>query len=335
MNRKFKKCFITGISGSGGSYMAEKVFEMDNKIKVFGSYRSVGYTKILKKKIKNIKLFKTDLKNYKKVFKDLKNSKPDLIFHFASNADVRYSFENPIYYAQNNNLITVNLLEAVRRLKLKSLIVIISTSEVYGKVSEKDIPLTEDQRFNPINPYAASKAYQDTISQIYQKSFGMNIIITRMFSYTNARRTNLFQTSFANQIIKISQKKQKILKHGNLKSVRTFLDIDDAMNAYWLTAKKGKIGEIYNIGGNKIISVKQFLDKLKEFSKLNLITKIDKKLLRPNDVTLQITKSSKFRKHTGWKPKVSFETSVKKLIIECRWLMQNFKDYEKIGKVNV
>ena len=69
MNRKFKKCFITGISGSGGSYMAEKVFEMDNKIKVFGSYRSVGYTKILKKKIKNIKLFKTDLKIIKKFLK--------------------------------------------------------------------------------------------------------------------------------------------------------------------------------------------------------------------------------------------------------------------------
>ena len=105
------------------------------------------------------------------------------------------------------------------------------------------------------------------------------------------------------------------------------------MNAYWLTAKKGKIGEIYNIGGNKIISVKQFLEKLKKFSKIYIPCKVDKNLLRPTDVTLQITKSSKFRKHTGWKPKVFFEESVKKLLVECKWLSENFKDYEKIGKV--
>jgi len=149
----------------------------------------------------------------------------------------------------------------------------------------------------------------------------MNIVITRMFSYTNARRSNLFQTSFANQIALIENKKKKSLSHGNLKSVRTFVDIDDAMEAYWLAATRGKIGEIYNIGGSKVISVKQFLEQLIKLSKVTIITKLDKKLLRPQDVTLQIPKVSKFRRHTGWKPKVSFNNSVKKLLNECR----NFK----------
>ncbi len=318
--RKFARCFITGITGSGGSYFAEKVHQKSPKTKIFGSYRSTGYSKILKQKIKNLNLIKVDLINFVKLKEVIKKVNPDLIYHFASNADVRGSFDNPIDFSKNNNSLTLNLLEAVRQLKIKPLIVVCSSSEVYGKVSRKDIPLTEKQKFNPVNPYAATKAFQDFMSQIYLNSFGLKIIITRMFSYTNARRKNLFQTSFANQIIDIELGKQKILTHGNLNSIRTFIDIDDAMEAYWLTALKGKIGEIYNIGGDKIISVKNFLNELCKNSTVNIICKIDKNLLRPTDVTLQITDSKKFRKDTGWKPKIKFQKSVIRLIKECKEL---------------
>ena len=316
--RKFKKIFITGITGSGGSYLAEYVNKVNKNIKIYGSYRSIGYKKILENNIKNIKLFKLDLRNFDKTKKVIQKVKPDALFHLASNANVRDSFDNPIKFADNNNSITLNILESIRKLKLKTLVMICSTSEVYGAVTKKDIPISESQKINPVNPYAATKAFQDIISQIYFKCYKLNIVITRMFSYTNARRMNLFQTSFASQIAKIESKKKKFLTHGNLQSVRTFVDIDDAMRAYWLAAKKGKIGEIYNIGGNKIISVGEFLNQLISLSKEKIHTKIDQKLLRPQDVTLQIPKTSKFKNHTGWKPKVSFKDSVKKLLNECR-----------------
>ncbi len=316
--RKFKRIFITGITGSGGSYLAEYIYKKNKKINIYGSYRSTGYKTTIEKKIKNLKLFKLDLKNYNKTQKILHKVRPDAIFHLASNADVRDSFDNPLKFADNNNSITLNLLESIRRLKLKTLIMICSTSEVYGAVTKKDIPIDENQPISPVNPYAATKAFQDIISQIYYKCYKLNIVITRMFSYTNARRMNLFQTSFANQIAMIERKQKDFLTHGNLKSVRTFVDINDAMNAYWLAAKKGKVGEIYNIGGNKIISVGEFLNELISLSSVKIKTKIDKKLLRPQDVTLQIPKTSKFKKHTGWRPLVPFRTSVKNLLQECR-----------------
>ena len=320
IDRKFNKCLITGITGSGGSYLAEKINKISPKTKIYGTFRSVGFKKILQSNIKNLKLEKEDLKNFKKLKKVIKRINPDLIFHFASNADVRSSFDDPLEFSTNNNSITINLLESIKQTKKNPLIVICSSSEVYGKVSRKDIPLTEKQKFNPVNPYAATKAFQDFISQIYMNSFNLNIIITRMFSYTNARRKNLFQTAFANQIIEIERKEKKILKHGNLNSVRTFIDIDDAMEAYWLTATRGKIREIYNIGGDKIISVKNFLKELCLVSKEKILCKVDKNLLRPTDVTLQITNSKKFRKHTGWKPKIKFNESVIKLLKECKKL---------------
>lgn len=319
MSRKFKKCLITGITGSGGSYLAEYIIKKNKNIKVFGLYRSLGNLNLLKKKYnKKIFFIKVDLRNYKKLKNIIKKIKPDVIFHIASNADVRRSFDYPIECTHNNNTITSNLLESLRQLKLNPITLICSTSEVYGAVKKKDIPIKEEQKFSPANPYAVSKAFQDLLSQVYFKSFGLNIIITRMFSYTNARRHNLFQTSFANQIVKIERGELNCLKHGNLNSIRTFVDIEDAMEAYWLAATKGKIGEIYNIGGNKIISVKNFLQELNKLSKCKIKCSIDKSLLRPQDVTLQIPDVSKFKRHTGWQAKINFKDSVKKLLNECR-----------------
>ena len=316
INRKFKKCLITGITGSGGSYLAEHILLKDKKIKIFGIYRSPGYKKVLKNK--RIRLFRGNLSNFIKTQNIIKKINPDIIFHLASNANVRESFDFPKKIIENNNAITLNLLEVVRRNKIDPLIIIISTSEIYGNVSKKDVPIKETKNINPVNPYSVSKAFQDLLSQVYYKSFGLKIIITRMFSYINARKSYLFQTSFAKQIAEIEKGKRKILTHGNLSSVRNIIDISDAMEAYWLTAKKGKIGEIYNISGNKVISVGNYLKELKKLSNVKIKSKIDKKLIRPVDVTLQIADSKKFKKDTQWSPKISFKESMKKLLDECR-----------------
>jgi GDPmannose 4,6-dehydratase/GDP-4-dehydro-6-deoxy-D-mannose reductase len=319
MSRKFKRCLITGITGSGGSYLAEFILKVEKKIKIYGFYRSNGYLKFLNDKYKNrIKFIKVDLKNFKNIKKYLKIIRPDLIFHLASDADVKKSFDYPIENAKNNNLITINLLEAVRKAQVNPVIIICSSSEVYGNVIKKNMPISENFPIMPINPYAATKAYQDLISQIYQKTFGLKIIITRMFSYTNARRGNLFQTAFARQIAMIENNKKKTLFHGNLKSIRTFIDIEDAMNAYWLTAKKGKIGEIYNIGGKTTISVKKYLFKLIKMARSKIVCKKKSELIRPKDITLQIPNVAKFKKHTGWIEKVSFNKSINKLLEESR-----------------
>ena len=318
INRNFKKCLITGITGSGGSYLAEHILSKNNKIKIFGIYRSAGNKNLLKSK--RIKLLKGNLCNFNKTQKIIKKINPDLIFHLASTANVRESFDLPRKTIENNNAVTLNLLEVIRINKINPLIIICSTSEVYGKVSKKDIPIKETKNINPVNPYSVSKAFQDLLSQSYFKSYGLKIIITRMFSYTNARRNDLFQTAFANQIANIERGKKKILIHGNLNSVRNIIDINDAMEAYWLTAKRGKIGEIYNISGKKVITVGNYLKELKKLSYVKIKSKIDKKLLRPVDVTLQIANTKKFVRDTHWSPKISFKKSMKNLLQECRKL---------------
>ena len=319
MNRKFKKILITGITGSGGSYLAEHILKKKIKSKIFGLYRSEKNLKKLDQSlVKKIITKKVDMNNYNKLKRIIKEINPDLIYHLATHAHVRESFDKPILTTSNNTLITVNLLESIRKLKINPLLIICSSSEVYGVVKKNEMPINEKQKIAPINPYAATKSFQDFISQIYQKSFNLKIIITRMFSYTNARNQKLFQTAFAKKVIQIEKGEIKKLKHGNLSSIRTILDKDDAMEAYWLTATKGHVGEVYNIGGSKTISVKNFLKELIKLSKKKIKTELDKNLLRPQDIKLQIVNSSKFKKHTGWKPLISFKESLQKLLNDCR-----------------
>tara|TARA_X000000950_G_scaffold284442_1_gene387573 strand:+ start:8677 stop:9648 length:972 start_codon:yes stop_codon:yes gene_type:complete len=317
-NRNFKKCLITGISGSGGSYLAQYLRRKNKNLKILGTTRRDSFK--LKKELRKVaKIKKLDLNNFSKLKQFLRSNKPDLIYHLASYADVRKSFLKPTEVIENNYKITINLLEAIKKLKINPLIIICSTSEVYGDVKKNQIPIKENLLMQPVSPYALSKCFQDLTAQVYYKAYKLNIIITRMFSYTNARRFNLFQSSFAKQIVDIEKGRKKILRHGNLNSVRTLIDTKDALEAYWLAAKRGKIGEIYNISGKDVMSVKQVLKFLIKNSNKKIKSKLSRNLVRPKDVTLQIASSKKFMKDTNWKPKIRANESLLNLLNTLRF----------------
>lgn len=318
--RQFKKILITGISGSGGSYLADYIVENHPEVEVHGLARwhSTSSNGNLSKCIDKITLHEADLTDLSSVYRVLDEVKPDGIFHIASYANVRNAFITPLSVIQNNVMGTANLFEAVRMARLDPYIQLCSTSEVYGKVDPKYVPINEECPINAVNPYSVSKVTQDLLGQSYFLSYGMKIIRTRMFAYINPRRGDLFATSFAKQVALIEAGKKDVLYHGNLDSTRTLIDVRDAMESYWVALCKCEPGETYNIGGEKVIKVGEFLDVLKQKAKVEIKSEVDPKLLRPADITLQIPDTSKFEKVTGWKPKYSFEESVDMLLEECR-----------------
>ena len=113
----------------------------------------------------------------------------------------------------------------------------------------KDVPIREETPLRPASPYAVSKVTQDMLGYTYFVAYRMPVIRTRMFAYLNPRRTDLFATSFARQVARIEFGLQKELVHGNVDSVRTLIDVRDAMRAYWDAALNCTPGEAYNIGG--------------------------------------------------------------------------------------
>lgn len=318
--RKFDKVLITGVTGSGGSYLADYIVNNHPEVQVHGICRwhSTSTFRNIESIKDKITVHECDLLDFSSIIRVLKKVRPDAIFHLASHANVRASFDTPVAVLYNNVMSTINLYEAIRSLELDPFILLCSTSEVYGRVPPEKVPIREDCPITAANPYSVSKATQDLLGQSYYLSYGMKIIRTRMFAYINPRRHDLFATSFALQVARIEAGLQEELIHGNLDSVRTLIDVRDAMEAYWIAMERCSVGEVYNIGGKKVISVGDFLEEIKKQAKCRIRTRLDPSLLRPVDVTLQIPDTSKFEKETGWQPKYSFEESVSFLLEYCR-----------------
>lgn len=315
-----EKILITGISGSGGSYLAEHIVKNHPEVEVHGIARwhSTTSKKNLTHIANDVTVHECDLTDLSSVLRVLENVKPDGIFNLASHANVRACFDTPLSVLQNNIFSTANLFEAVRLLKLDTTIQHCSTSEVYGQVDPKNIPINEDCPINPSSPYAVSKTTQDFLGYTYFLNSGVKIIRTRMFSYINPRRDDLFATSFALQVARVEAGLQETLRHGNLDSVRTLIDVRDAMESYWIAYKQCTPGEIYNLGGDKVIKVGEFLDELKKLARTEIPSEVDPRLFRPTDVTLQIPDTTKFEEQTGWRPQYSFQDSVEFLLNHCR-----------------
>ena len=328
--RKFNKILITGISGSGGSFLAEYILENHPNVEVHGISRwhSTSTNNNLNNILDKIILHESDLLDLGSIIRVLEKVKPDGIFHIASYANVRNAFITPLSVMNNNVMGTMNFFEAVRLAKIDPVIQLCSTSEVYGNVDPNNVPIKENCPINPVNPYSVSKTTQDLLGQSYFMCYGMKIIRTRMFAYLNPRRTDLFATSFAIQVARIEAGLQDELKHGNLDSTRTLIDVRDAMSSYYVALEFGEFGAVYNIGGDTVIKIGEFLDILKQKAKCHIKSSMNPELLRPADITLQIPDRSKFENATGWKPKYSFNESVEYLLDYCRDLVskENNKD---------
>jgi GDP-4-dehydro-6-deoxy-D-mannose reductase len=312
------KVLITGIAGAAGSYLAEHLCSHHPDVEVHGIAGFRTDTKNLQAVQDRIHIHEADLMDFGSIFPVLDKVNPDGIYHLAAYANVRASFTTPSTVLRNNIIGTSNLCEVVRLLHRKPIIQLCSTSEVYGQVDANNIPIREDAPFKPASPYAVSKVAQDMLGWTYFAAYQMPIVRTRMFSYLNPRRVDLFASAFARQIALIECGRQKVLLHGNLESVRTFIDVRDAMHAYWLALLHCQPGEVYNIGGTEPIKVGEVLERLIRLSRVPIPTQLAEELVRPADVTLQIPCVDKFIAKTGWQPRYSFDESLNELITYWR-----------------
>ncbi|MBI2632396.1 GDP-mannose 4,6-dehydratase [Candidatus Pacearchaeota archaeon] len=316
------KNLITGIGGFVASHLADHLLEKGEE--VYGTYR---WTEDLSriKHIKNkIKMIPADLLDFVSLFRAIADNKPDYIFHLAAQSYVPDSFTNPIVTIETNTIGTVNLLEAIRLYRdyidknYDPVVHVCSSSEYYGKVNENEIPITEKNDVRPGNQYAIGKVGADAAAYFYFNYYGIKTIRTRMFTHTGDRRSMMSaECNFARQIALIEKGLQEpVVKHGNLNSVRTWANVKDAVRAYYLLVRKGKPGEVYNIGGKVNKTIGEMLDYMITLSPMKdkIRKELDPSLVRKVDVNLQIVDYSKFQRDTGWEPVISFEETIKEVL---------------------
>jgi GDP-mannose 4,6-dehydratase len=310
------RILITGITGMVGSHLAEYVLAHHPGVEVHGLTRWRSPLVNIQGILPQIRLHDGELRDLSSLVHLLGNVKPDWIFHLAAQSYVSSSFLAPADTLHTNVIGTTNLLEAVRITGIDPKIHICSSSEVYGQVLESELPIRETNEFRPASPYAVSKTGEDMIAKQYFLSYGIRTIRTRMFTHTGPRRGDVFaESAFAKQIAEIEAGvRPNPVKVGNLDSVRTFADVRDAVRAYWLLLENCPGGEVYNIGGDRTMTVGEMLEMQKSMARCKIEQVVDPALVRPSDVTLQIPDTTKFRAATGWKPEIPLETTLRDLL---------------------
>lgn len=318
------KALITGITGMVGSHLADFLIEKTNW-DIFGMCRwrspldNVSHLLDRANHKDRLSFLTGDLSDYVSLQNVIESARPDYVFHLAAQSYPLTSFTSPLETLDTNILGTARLLEVLRRCPgLDPVIHVCASSEVYGRVPRDKLPINEDCNFHPASPYAISKVGVDLVGRYHAEAYGQKVVTTRMFTHTGPRRGDVFaESTFAKQIALIEYGRiPPVLKVGNLNSLRTWADVRDAVRAYYMLVTINPVsGESYNIGGSHTCTVREMLDYLISLSiRKDIQVEVDSTRLRPIDADLQVPDTSKFRKHTGWEPHITFEQTMKDLL---------------------
>lgn len=298
-----KKVLITGITGFAGSHLMDYLLEHTD-YEVYGIKRVNSSLRNIHHALDKIILLDADLLDETSLISVLRKVQPDQIYHLGALSWVSPSWDMPAVYMQTNAVGTINLFEAMRTTQCRARVLTSATPEEFGDVPQELLPITEETRIKPINPYAASKVAQDMVCITYHASYGMDIVRTRAFNHEGARRDKHGAVaSFAYQIARIEHGLQEpIIKVGNLSATRNFTDVRDTVRAYFLAMEKGESGELYLIGTDQIYTMEQVLHMLiAASSKADEIKiEVDPARVRPTELMTFIGDYSKFKNMCGW-----------------------------------
>jgi len=318
------KAFITGITGMVGSHLAEFLiaktdWDIDGLIRWRSPLDNIESLIPRINKSDRVRLLYGDLRDTLSIQEAVRRSKPDYVFHLAAQSFPRTSFEAPLDTYDTNIQGTARVLDALRTYKKDAVTHVCASSEVFGRVPKDKLPINEECTFHPASPYAVSKVGTDLIGRFYAEAYGMTVMTTRMFTHTGPRRGDVFaESTFAKQIALIEAGLiPPVVQVGNLDSLRTVADVRDAVRAYhMLVTVKPVPGAYYNIGGTHSLKVGEILNALLALSprKKDIKVEVDPDRLRPIDADLQVPDTAKFTKHTGWKPEIPFDQTIRDLL---------------------
>ncbi|MDD5069574.1 MAG: dTDP-glucose 4,6-dehydratase [Candidatus Omnitrophica bacterium] len=297
-----KSLLVTGGAGFIGSEFVRQGCAMGYKIAVVDKLTYAGDLSRLKEVKGRYQFYKVDICNKKKIDEIFKKEKPDAVVHFAAESHVDNSIRDPFVFEEVNIRGTLNLLACARKHKVKRFIQI-STDEVYGEIEEGKF--TENYPLAPNSPYSASKAAGDFFVRSYIRTFDFPAIIIRP---SNNYGPWQYPEKLIPVIISKALKNQKVPVYAKGLNRREWLYVSDCAKGIYLVLRKGKVGEIYNIGSGaekKNIDVVRMI--LKELNKSKDLIQFVKD--RPGHDFRYSLDSSKIEK-LGFKTEISFKQGI-------------------------
>ena len=301
-----KKALIIGGAGFVGSYLAKELMENHSM--------AVHVTKLPHEELEidGAQIYNLNILDRDEIVGLLYNIRPDFIIHLAAQSSVSVAWKNPSLTVDVHIKGTINVMDATRELFYKPNILMIGSGEEYGHIREEEVPIKEDNYLRPGNIYAATKACQNMLSNIYAQAYNMHIMMVRAFNHIGPCQSPIFVVSdFCKQIAEIEKgKKEPVMYVGNLAAKRDFTDVRDVVRAYALLVQKGKSGETYNVGSGHAYAICEILDMIISLSTADIKIEIDANKIRPVDVPIIEADITKLNQATDWRPMIPIKQTI-------------------------
>lgn len=320
-----KKILITGGAGFIGSHLVDRLLEERNwRITVVDDFNDFYSPAIKRENISqhvsnpNFKLIEADIRNADALARAFSETKYDCIVHLAARAGVRPSLKEPRLYVETNVNGTVNLLELARTHRVKQF-VFGSSSSVYG-INPK-VPFSEDDPiFNPISPYAATKAAGELICHTYSHLYDMRIVCLRFFTVYGARqRPDLAIHKFAGLI----SDGKPIPVFGDGTTRRDYTYIDDIIAGVRAAIDYEQTNyEVINLGESRTVELRELISLLE--NELGTRAEIDWQPPQPGDVPQTFADITKARRLLGYHPQTQIEDGIRQFI---EWFTASHAQY--------
>ena len=239
--------------------------------------------------------------------------KPQWVFHLAALSSPAASWQDPAGTIATNAGLEANLLAAAVQLDPMPRVVVVGSSDEYGRPPGRARRLNETTPLHPVTPYGVSKVTQDLLALQYHLSHGLPAIRLRPFNHAGPRQAPQFAiASFAQQIARIELGKQPpVLKVGNLDTRRDFTDVRDIARGYLLAAEQGKPGEVYNIGSGTAPRLRDLVALLLRMTRTKIALEVDASRQHAVEADVYLCDALRFRRLTGWQPRISLDRTLR------------------------
>ncbi|QEL16208.1 GDP-mannose 4,6-dehydratase [Limnoglobus roseus] len=310
-----KRALITGITGQDGSYLAELLLEKGYEVHGIVRRSSTESFERINHIAGNIQLHQADLLDQLSIIDVMKVSKPDEVYNLAAQSFVPTSWKQPVLTGEFTAIGVTRVLEAIKLLNKDGIrFYQASSSEMYGKVQA--VPQTEDTPFYPRSPYGVAKLYGHWITINYRESYNMYCCSGILFNHESERRGKEFVTrKVTDGVARIKLGLAKELKLGNLDAKRDWGFAGDYVRAMWLMLQQDKPDD-FVIATGETHTVEKLVDTAFKVVDLDWkkYVKQDPALVRPAEVDLLIGDPAHAKAKLGWKPEVTFEQLIERMV---------------------
>jgi len=237
---------------------------------------------------------------------------PDAVYHLAALTHVGQSWDEPLQVLEVNIMGTAAVLAAARRCGTDPRVLVTSSAEVYGAVTDPGrLPLHEGSPTAPLTPYAASKLAAEAVVAQAHLGHGQHVITVRPFNHIGPGQTpNFAVPALAKRIVDADRLGAATIPVGNLSARRDFTDVRDVVRAYRLLVESGQPGEIYNVCSGRDVSIREIADGLLELAGTTLEFEVDPSLVRPVEVPVLRGDPARLVDATGWAPEVPLDRTL-------------------------